>query len=685
MKKATFFIFSFIIFLAILSYSYYSRNFQTQQTNKLKIYWFIPDGLRSEPEVFKIYEWAKSGELPNLKYLIENGSSGYSRPVFPSHTPVNFATLMTGTWPEKHGVADGPMRLQGYPLNMILKGGFSSAAKNVTPIWTTLEKEKNMVSLLSVPGSTPPELYKGLTIKGRWGNWGIEFPSVIFNSPSKLIDEEYFDQDKRVLSFSHQLTMTRPIEKNKLDWSENILKKYSKVQEINLSLWGQNLFGLLVVSPNSTDFNKIIFSFDKKTIAAELKAGEWSPWLNCKLNWQTKNDYNTQTPKKSDWESSLSQLMIESQIKINVIKIDKSPFYRIRVVYDSLNDFNVQPSEASQDIHKKIGPMIDFVDNFPPQLIFFDEDKKTFLDEMTMSFDWHQKMVSYLIKDAKSDVVIHSVYNPNQMLTSRWWLPYLDPKSPRYNDVTEEQRKKLWAEVKNMYVQIDLILGEIIKNSDPSTYIFFSSDHGVIPLWKEVRLNNLFAQNGWLKTKYSKEKNETEIDWGNSRVVFTQMNTIYINPKNLGGPYRRADGDEYQKLRQDVIVLLRNLKDPETNTPVLENVWTWEQADQIRLPKDRIGDLVVSNAAHYIWSETLTQKKEVFKVSLKGGYKQAALNTLPELLTPFVAFGPGIKKNYQISHIIDHADQYTTLLSLLKYKIPNFVQGKKIEEIFISK
>ena len=450
-------------------------------------------------------------------------------------------------------------------------------------------------------------------------------------------------------------------------------------------MWGQNLFGLLVSGKKNTETEKIIFSFDKKNIIAELAPGEWSPWLSCKLSWQTKNDYNTQTPKKSDWESNLSQLMIDSQLMIHVIRLEKYPFYRVRIVYDSMNEFNVQPTEASLDIHKKIGPMIDFVDNFPPQLIFIEEDKKTFLTEMNMSFDWHKKMVSYLIQDAKSDVVIHSVYNPNQMLTSRWWLPYLDPKSPRYNDITEEKRSQLWSEVKNMYFQIDLILGEIIKNADPSTYIFFSSDHGAIPLWKEVRLNNLFAQKGWLKTKISKEKKEHEIDWENSQVVFTQMNTIYINPQGLGGPYRRAEGEAYLKLRQEVISLLQSLTDPESQTKVLENIWTWENADQIKLPKDRIGDLIISNAAHYVWSETLTIKKEVFKISLKGGYKQAALNTLPELLTPFVAVGPGIKKNHRISHIIDHADQYTTLLSILNYKIPDFVDGKKIDEIFIRK
>ena len=32
--------------------------------------------------------------------------------------------------------------------------------------------KKNL--LLSLPGSTPPELKKGITIRGRWGGWGFD-------------------------------------------------------------------------------------------------------------------------------------------------------------------------------------------------------------------------------------------------------------------------------------------------------------------------------------------------------------------------------------------------------------------------------------------------------------------------------------------------------------------------------
>jgi predicted AlkP superfamily phosphohydrolase/phosphomutase len=646
----------------------------------LKVYWFIPDGLRAEPEVFKIYEWAKNGELPNLKYMLDNGSYGYSRPVFPSHTPVNFASLMTGSWPEVHGVADGPMRLEGYPLSMILKGGFSSLAKKVPPIWINLEAQNNFVSLLSVPGSTPPELFNGLTIRGRWGGWGIEFPSVIFNSPSLQIDEEFLDQDKRVLGFSHQLTLQRAVQLAK-NWDKKVIAENKFYEEMDLTYWGQALFVLIEKNSSSEKVNQMFFSYDKKKILFTLTESGSSPWYDCKLTWQTKNDYSKSNPKKTELENYLSEVSVPTTCKVTIIKSTSDSLYRIRMLYNSLNEYNVMPSEKYSEINKSIGPMVDFVDNYPPQLVFFDEDKKTFLNEMNESFEWHKKAVPFLIQNQKSNVVIHSVYNPNQMLTSRWWLPYVDPKSPKYKEVTDSQREKLWDEVKKMYKSVDNILGEVIKNADPNTYIIFGSDHGALPLWKEVRINNLFASKGWLSTHKSQLSSENEINWKASKVVFTQMNNVYINPNGLGGEYHRATGAQYEELRNEVIKALSDLKDPQTNQSVLDGVWKWENAKQIRLPQDRIGDLVIANSAYYSWTEHVTEKKEIFKLTLKGGYKQAVLNSRQELLTPFVIMGPKIKKNYQLKNIVNHVDQYPTLFYLLGYPIPNFVQGEIIKDI----
>lgn len=115
-------------------YAYKGAGTKSNNARAVKLYWFIPDGVRAEPFLFNMFAWAKEGKLPNIKRLIEGGSYGYSYPNFPSHTPTYFATLLTGSYPEIHGVNDGPMHAIGKPLDSVAVGGFRSVAKKVAPI-----------------------------------------------------------------------------------------------------------------------------------------------------------------------------------------------------------------------------------------------------------------------------------------------------------------------------------------------------------------------------------------------------------------------------------------------------------------------------------------------------------------------------------------------------------------------
>ena len=145
---------------------------------KLKLYWFIPDGLRAEPNIFNIYKWAEEGELPNLKKMMERGSYGYSVPLYPSHTPVNFAGILTGTLPTKNGISDGPMHVEGHELSKVPLSGFNSTSRKLPAVWSYLEKKGIKSGIISTPGSTPPEINNGFIVRGRWSRWGVEFPAV---------------------------------------------------------------------------------------------------------------------------------------------------------------------------------------------------------------------------------------------------------------------------------------------------------------------------------------------------------------------------------------------------------------------------------------------------------------------------------------------------------------------------
>ena len=635
------------------------------RSKALKLYWFIPDGVRAEPELFNIYEWANEGKLPNIKKLMEMGTYGFSRPTFPSHTPTNFATLLTGTYPEIHGVSDGPMHTEGSSLDKVAIGGFRSTARKIPAIWSTLEETGEKVALISVPGSTPPEINNGVVIRGRWGGWGADFHALNFETRGNIQQRIKQGRASRLFFFGPQLTQYLD-GKTPEGW-QNPPQSFSEALEVKLNGWGQTVFANIYDSTddNIKNYDRVIFSLDKKELFADLAQGEWSDWQPITLKWKVEND----------------QIDVASNVRATVIKLDDDGFFRMRLFYDNLNEHISYPAKASEIVHQEIGPMVDFVDNFPPQLIYYEEDKETFLDEANMSFDWHEAAVSAVMKNFSPNVVIHDIYTPNQMLTSRWWMGYIDPSSTRYNDVSEEERERLWQEVEEMYKRLDDIVGEMLKVAGKNTYLVFTADHGAVPLDRWVRLNNLFAQKGWLKFTINPQTGEPVIDWENSKVIYLKMTHIYIKPEGLAGDYHRSSGSEYEALRDEVINTLLNLEDKNGIKPVIE-VIKWEDAkDFQQLDPERVGDLVITNKPGYGWNEEMTADRELFSEPLKSGYKQAIkVEDTPGMWAPFIMAGPGIKEGYYLGDKpIEMADQYPTIMKALRKDIPNNVQGKVLE------
>lgn len=304
-----------------------------------------------------------------------------------------------------------------------------------------------------------------------------------------------------------------------------MLKSFSALKEASLKAWDKEVFAYIYDSTDDKKINydRIAFSIDKKKILVDLKPGEWSQWLPIQLSWRGAK--------------------IDTLFKIKLIKLNNDGFYRVRFLYNAINWTLTDPSYVADEMIENIGPMVDSVDSFPAQLVFYSEDKDTFIEEAEMSFDWHTKAISHFLNKYNPDVFIHDIYTPNQMLTNRWWLGYIDPNSARYIEKTVQEREKLWAEVKHMYKRLDDMLGEYLAAADENTIVVLTSDHGAVPLDKFVHLNDLFAKKGWLRFTTDKISGEHNINWRESKVVYLNFGNIFINPAGLHnkeGKWHRA-------------------------------------------------------------------------------------------------------------------------------------------------
>jgi len=638
-----------------------------------KLYWFVPDGMRADPDLFNIYRWAEEGRLPNLRRMMQRGTYGYARPVFPSHTPANFASLFTGSYPEVHGVNDGPMHTEGNPLGQVSVSGFSSVAKAVEPIWVTLERQFRWETmLLSVPGSTPPELKSGRTIRGRWGRWGADFAAVTFQDEAAEFLQQLDPNVARLFYQGPRLTQAAA-KKPAAGWAATF-RSYSQPLEATFSAWGASTHVFIADSTDNgrVDYDTLMFSPDRRALLCSLRSGGWSDWLPITLKWQVPG----QTLSRE----------VPTTVKLKLIHLATNGEFRVRFVYNNLNRHLTEPADLAEEVLQGAGPMVDFVDNFPPQLIYLPEDKQTFLEEAELSLDWHRDAAAFLLRRYHPDAYIQNIYTPNQMLTSRWWMGHVDPHSARYGEVSAAERERLWSEVHWLYQKLDEILGALLTEADERTMIVLSSDHGAVPLDTLVRLNNLFAREGLLKFQVDPGTRERVIDWSQTRAIYLQMHNIYLNPQGLGGDWKRASGAEYDKLRRRVRQLLAGLVDSHGVKPVVEVV-DWEQARRLRLRPERVGDLIIANRAGYGWSEEVTTSGEIFHTPLVSGYKQAIPpKSTRGLWTPFVIVGPGIRRGHFLGdQPIELVDEYPTLLRGLGASPAKWVQGRAVRAAFETK
>ena len=323
--------------------------------------------------------------------------------------------------------------------------------------------------------------------------------------------------------------------------------------------------------------------------------------------------------------------------------------------------------------------MVDFADNWPPQLIYAQEDKQTFKEEALMSLDFHKRAVKFLFEKYQPDVLIQNIYTPNQMLESRWWMKEVEGLSATSIDKTESA----WEDIQTLYKGLDSILGSAMKKLNSKDLIVFSSDHGVCPLKKLVRINNLFAKKGWLKFHINPETGETEIDWANTKVVYLKMAHVYIHPKGLAGNWKRGYGKEYHSLRERVKNTLLTLQDESGISP-LNSIVTWEEAETILdLPSSRVGDLILEVKPPYFWFEEVSKDLKIFTKPLTSGFKQTVNpKTNRCIWTPFLIWGKGIKSGHKLKQPIRHRDQLPTILRAMKIKIPKHIEGNVIEEVF---
>lgn len=296
---------------------------------------------------------------------------------------------------------------------------------------------------------------------------------------------------------------------------------------------------------------------------------------------------------------------------------------------------------------------------------------------------------------------------------------YMDPTHPEYDPKLVDHYGN---PIFDFWRQVDKRLGDLLGNLSPDVYVMVMSDHGFGPVVKYINFNVWLLRTGFLRLKrdiwsqlryfafrcgynyatafkigtrtglvrriikFGRGKQENiqrkvflslnDVDWSRTQVYSVgNFGQMYVNLKGREPQGCVSPGVEYEQVLQRLEKELRALRDPETNEPVVAEIWRGPELFQGKYA-DRAPDLFFFTHDMKYKAMGLTDfgSNRVFE-ELYGTHAHHRMNGL------FIARGPGVHQGEQIqgASLIDLAP---TIYALMEVPIPQDVDGEVLHQIF---
>jgi predicted AlkP superfamily phosphohydrolase/phosphomutase len=298
---------------------------------------------------------------------------------------------------------------------------------------------------------------------------------------------------------------------------------------------------------------------------------------------------------------------------------------------------------------------------------------------------------------------------------------------------TDDIQHLLWnnkALILSCYKKADYYIGEMMKRYPDAIFIIVS-DHGFGKPKKYFYVNNALYNSGYIRTTSNPRYNfntffvsffdkmskfifhvvplktivrskigrkfilstgsSSNIDFNKTKAYYHSVCSrgIRINVKD-----KYAEGfveiNDYEKLRNEIINYLREIKDPESNELIVKNIYKWEDIygeNAVNDPLDIIFDLKEEYGAQELLQppdgvkNLLKSRNQPLTYISKPGFYDWMGDHLPNGV--LFIHGNNIKSNLKIDASV--LDIVPTILALMNIPIPNNLDGNVIEEVFIKK
>ena len=621
-------------------------------------------------------ELGKKGLLPNIQRAMNSGicMGAFSTP--PPATSVNWNTIATGARAATHGVTAMSMHGAGAPLDKNYHSGFLSTNRRAETLWEAAERIGKKATLLKYPGSWPPTKKERIQVEG-FGDPGWNMLAI---APRLCFANYELHDPKPLLTKPPARTLPEsiltPIVPGK-DWRNPPEESRSDLLEVKLSYLPrggkEKCFYGLIVDSIGKGYDRVLIYADKGTEEpiASLGVGNWSQWITSRF----------QTEKGER----------KGIFRFKLMELSKTGD-RFRLFTSQIfpKDGWTLPERLSSELIERVGPFQELTSVNGPYVVGW-IDEQTLLEETQYHTQWLARAAKYLLTNHEWDIFFTQLHIIDHM--GHLFLGGMDPQCILY----EPGREKLCADMMTKTYQLaDMFVGEILKNVDEETLVVITSDHGQIPIRTPgLNSNELLVQHGLIRYRENPvywvypyvAKKSTQIDWSRSKAYEACESFIYVNLKGREPCGIVEPGEEYEKVRNEIINILRAAKNPQTGDHLVAMALKREDAEPLGLYGEVVGDVI-----YLLDTESSSPMRKISPRTEGGGFGFTAnhhgyLHSSgfeKDIFTEravTVIKGPGILKGAERPRPIHLIDIAPTISYLMGWPTPKQSEGAILQDI----
>ena len=540
---------------------------------------------------FLLRGFINEGVMPNAARLMATGGLNRLGTSNPPQSPVAWSNFITGFGPDVHGIFDfihrDPSTRTPYlstsrvlepertlslgDWRLPLSGAKVELLRMGEPFWTSLTDQGVPVSMIKLPVDFPPDRGDARILSG------LGTPDLRGSQGSFT----FFTDDARSITDETSGGVVVPVRdygdgcyKCTIRGPENSMRASRPQMQAEASVW--------------VDRDADALRIDLQGRSTMLAQGEWSPWV--RVSFEAIPNISSVHGIVRFYAKEISPRLKLYMTPINIDPLD--PPLPIS-----------NPTDLSSELSRALGPF--YTQGFA-------EDTKA-LSRGILDDDEYLEQAWIVLRE-RLDLFHHELsrfregllffYFSSLDLNVHMFYRAIDPNSPLHAATAPRYK----GAVRELYREMDGVIGRALDAMDGSTEVLVLSDHGFAPFNRSFNLNTWLAEEGYARITSQQARSQdmfAAIDWRETAAYGLGLNCLYISRSD-----REVDGivapERSEDLLRDLKRKLESVTDPASGRRVISNAYITSQILPGPLPA-YAPDMIIGYARGFraSWETTL--------------------------------------------------------------------------------